>query len=380
MSTEQIDQALTELVDLRWNWLHSGKPSEMGKQVEEKAGKLAAEVPQEYQEFVGSIQNEVRSTPAMSAMSFGPETVVAEATSPAAVTSDSSVEDLMAALFELEGEATESQLARLTALAEKDSATAKESMMKGAGQLPVRNAGSTTAKHVQLFTQSNGLVHGGVISIGSSRLVCRAFRFYRSGNNHNLDVVAGVCEQMDASGKVVQRWTTAERLTDMYQNTSQPLPAYACRYDGGSTTGWMGFAGGQTEGFYHGERFATELMNAIRALTKPNLLRPRATKGGLPFEVPDTGPHRDYYLKTSFSTPPGPDTAVENALYDKLPTASAGYVINTPYLSVFSPSPLLPIVIVSMVGVYREAWMNASQSVTRFERKAGWTVRSFTMR
>lgn len=347
-----IDRSLSELVELQWRWQHEGRTPALAREVEQMAGKLEAELPSDYREFAQSIRLTVSN--------------------PAA----------------LRGLKTDT---RMTA------SPSAGALSSAAHQLPARNSGTTSAKHVQLFTQNNGLIHGGIITIGSNKLVCRAFRYFKRkaalAASSYIEVVAGVCEQIDGNGRVVQKWTTAERLPEMYQSTSQSLPTYACRDDHNL---------GEGEGFYHSVQYASALTQALKDLRK------KATNGKktftlAPIELPDDGqPDPAYYqgqfkaigqsqlpfsrlfaiLGHHFSTPPGPDTAVENALYNNRPIGTKGYVINTPYISVFSLGPSVPVVIVSMIGVYREAVLHfqGTPIMKRFERKAGWSVRSFRLR
>jgi hypothetical protein len=374
MDTEKIDLALAELADLEWHWQHEGRPFRLKNQIAELAGRLMAELPEEYRPYPKSIMEGVSGQ--STAASLDPSPVESQPSTTDRASPLAEAEAFLTAMPEMWNELPEPVLEQLRAAPAQSEAPPEQSLTMAAGQLPARNSG-TTARHVQLFTQNNGLIHGGTIRIGSGALVCRAFRFFNWEGLTRTDVVAGVCEQMDASGKVVQRWTTADRLKEMYQSATQPLPGFAA-----STT-----PAGKTHGFYVSEQHIKNVALAVNKTLKTKKPFP-------PVETPDNGtPATTIYqgradtllgVMNPFSIPPGPDTAVENALFSTQPGATGGFIVKTPYLSVFSPTPQLPVVIVSMVTVSRVVVFGLTKRGIRremFERNAPPVpTRSFRLR
>ena len=374
--TAALDSALSELVQLKWTWEYEDRSAQTTRRIEELTRQLESQGAGVYADCAVLLRKSMAGARPLSRMMLAkrkPPNPDAETATPL-----SPVEELVAALPVDFDKVQESDVPSLLARASQAPASTESTALEAPVRLPVRNATATDASHVRLFTEYGGLVHGGVISIGKSRLVCRAFSYFRHtsdrpllgpGQTQRVHVVAGVCEQFDPAGKVVQRWSTAEKLQDVYQSTSQALPDQAWRVRNLLGTG---------EGFYE----APLTPDATR-----NLFKTIQGSGYAPIADSGTPNAKLYSGSDFFGVSPGPDSALENALYRGQGSASSGWVINTPYLSVFSPSPQLSTVIVAMVGVYREAsWTTRGKPfkklttrMDRFTRKAQWSVRSFQL-
>lgn len=376
MNTETIDSALSELLQLRWKWEYEERSAERTRQIEEHAAQLAATAPGIYADIAKSLVEEMKDAPPLDPPPLFVPPPARDEETEAPLTP---VETLLADLpvdWESDVEPDVEQL--LTHLPETEPPPVRT-------RLPLRNATTSTASHVQLFTEHGGLVHGGVVTIGESRLVCRAFSWFRHtatprklfgkfsapGTTERVHAVAGVCEQFDSSGAVVNRLSTAKQLTDVYRTTSQPLLDGAWRAAALLGTG---------EGFY------------VTALTRDAVLR--VVRGGN-VVLPDTGvPDPRVYGDNFFARSFGPNASPENALFDKRAVGTDGWVIKTPYLAVYAPDPRLVAprpslpyvpVIVAMLGVFRRGEWTTVRSkkklvtTTKFERESEWTVRSFKL-
>ncbi len=224
--------------------------------------------------------------------------------------------------------------------------------------------------HVTRLPEAHGLVHGGIVQARGFRLVVKAYRFFEHTKasttlSRHVEVVAGVCDRFDDSGKLAATWSTAERLEPWYASTSAALPAPPCVP-----------ASGGLHGFY---RPASLL---ARFLNKEPKLRP-LEDDGLPDPLFYTGKvlrdgKRSTYSLTGFREAPFPATSLENALFTADARSSAGFVIDTPYVSVFSLGPGSPAVIVTLPRVFRDATIDSRGAVSQLQRSAGWEVRLFS--
>lgn len=236
--------------------------------------------------------------------------------------------------------------------------------------LPVRNCCNDIPGHIECFKENNGLIHGGIVHTPSYTLVCRAFRFFVWKNlgkfdDLSTDVVAGICEQKDRSGNLINRWSTAERLQEYYSSTSIPLPAFAEQYDMNNLI---------FRGYYYPQRFIKDVFEQGR-------------QGRRVVESPDDGiPIQGFIYNPppnfnpafhQFMRPPTYETAVENALYNQPAYCTDGFPICTPYIKVFSPGPGCQETIVSMIGAYREIRISGRPPQVWYERKAEWYVKTF---
>jgi hypothetical protein len=332
MNLQAIDNALSDLLQRRWSWQYEEPGAAAAEQLERQAEQLASQVPDAYAACARSLATGLRDAPA--------------------------------------------------------AAMASPRRLAAAPRLPVRNDVGNPAPHVQLVTEHGGLLHGGVITIGNHRVVCRAFCYFRHTNNRTLlgvgngtsekvHVVAGVCEQFGPSGRIGEAWSTADDLKEMYRSTSQPLPDGAWRVTGVE-------AG---EGFY-----VTAVPSDVTKRMVLDAVRRKAT----PVTLPDDGvPDAQFYggADEFFKVPPGPAAALENALFNNDALGTDGWVIKTPYLAVFAPDParVMPDlrdphvpVIVAMAGAIRKAqWTTDGKrqktTMTHFTRSAQWRVRTFKL-
>lgn len=368
MADNDIDKALSNLARLSSNCRHDGADPGLKSQVEAHADTLLRELPAEYHGYVRAVSREVAEAPPLKSAAMEPLSEVQ--IEPAEAPPIPEEEDLP------------------IELAEESKPKPMMGLRGFAARLPVRNQTSTTAPHVQLFTEHNGLVHGATVQVGSSKLVCRAFRFFdRQYNSHRMrksplrqtDVVAGVCEQFNGSGKRVAHWTTAQRLPHMYQSTSQPLPNYACKYPRLSTN---------VSGFYIPKGLPLRVRVSIKHGSKVDIV------------APDNGvPDPDFYgskagfgggkLGGLFRVPPLESEAVENPYYNRFPTGTSGFVVKTPYLEIFS-EPDMPTVIVGMISIFREGefvefadhgvvWVTRVSKYARGDVNKIWDVRRFNL-
>ena len=239
---------------------------------------------------------------------------------------------------------------------------------QGGRMLPVRSQGTDIPGHVDVFKELNGLIHGGIIYTPTYTLVCKAYRYFvwtaTQGSETHIDMVAGVCEQKDPSGKVIDRWSTAARLHQYYAGTSIALPTTAV--DSRSLRGsgrrkfkfkikippiyWYKYI----HGFY-----MPDLFQLNKEIPSVNTL-------------PDTGiPWNCFYTRGKFARTPVPSNAVENPFFNQPAYCSEGFPICTPYIKIFSPAPECKQTIVAMVGAFRE------QSGSMYRREAGWHCKTF---
>jgi len=199
--------------------------------------------------------------------------------------------------------------------------------------LPVRNHGNDIPGHIKVFKEHNGLIHGGIVYKKNYTLVCKAYRYFVYQNTNFIDVVAGVCEQKNKEGKVINQWSTAPRLQPNYANNSLPFLDIAMLYNN--------YAGIITmQGFYIPSDWAQHVISK----------NGHCPDNGLPLP----GIYNPIIPAASFAKPPGYKIAIENALFNLLPTGGPGTPICTPYIKITAPHPDMKETIVQMVGVYRE--------------------------
>ncbi len=183
--------------------------------------------------------------------------------------------------------------------------------------------------HVTALPETHGLVHGGVIQARGFRLVVKAFPFYEIKQESSslyrfVAVAAGVCDRFDGSGKLVSTWSTAERLGSRYASTAVALPPPPLATIPGGIQGFFRFRG-----------------RGIRSWDRWKRLKRERDKLGI--------------------------------------RSSSSFVIDTPYVSVFSLGPDSSAVIVSLPRVFRDATVGKdNKTVYRFERKESWEVRLFS--
>lgn len=241
---------------------------------------------------------------------------------------------------------------------------------RGRQMLPVRNQCTDIPGHVTCFKELNGLIHGGIIKAPTYTLTCRVFRLiymrrYHGTHKKKRDeirevVVAGVCEQKDSSGRVINTWSTASGLPLKYvdkkyfSSTSISLPPGAIRNILAEKKGkrwkrdWFGY--------YF-----------------PN---------GWGWESPDTGGQPTYEHWGSlrgeyiWDRHPSGAASVESPFYNPQFSCDEGFVICTPYIKVFHPDPNMKEVIVHMMGAYRHQSQRKT-AVRFYGRHAQWYCKTF---
>jgi hypothetical protein len=241
----------------------------------------------------------------------------------------------------------------------------------GRQKLPVRNQGTDIPGHVKCFREHNGLIHGGIIYKKNYTLTCKAYRYFRITSVFpagSIGIVAGVCEQADMSGKVVNKWSTAKRLQNYYSSTSMSLLNAACQVKRKKTpsppppTRYMAY---DVHGYYIPPFDGTQFQEMVSGLTPGNM------------NLPDTGiPFGTFYNPSPgglFYISPKYKDAVENPLYNKPVHCTMGFPICTPYIMIFSPSPYMKETIVLMIGAYREKPKIGS----KYYREAQWYCKTF---
>ncbi len=239
-------------------------------------------------------------------------------------------------------------------------------------RLPLRAPAVNIPGHVTPLPETHGLVHGGVIQAHGFRLVVKAFRFQETRKEglsyRQVSAVAGVCDRIDDDGKR-STWSTAQRLKQWYASTSAVLPAppYAL-IPGGS------------HGFYRPAYLMRWLLsNGLKGPTTP------LQDDGLPDPLFYTGKvlrvgTASRYSHSAFREAPPPATSLENALFISNAGGNSGFLIDTPYVSVFSLGPDTSSVIVTLPRVFREATTDQNGTITHFVREAnpGWEARLFS--
>ena len=236
--------------------------------------------------------------------------------------------------------------------------------------LPPRNRCSDIPGHVTCFKTHNGLVHGGVVTMPNGTLVCRAYRLTymrryhgshgKKRDEHREAVVAGVCEKKDLSGRVVERWSTADGLPlqfvskAYYSSTSAGLPSPAVQrilYEKKGkrwNMAWFGYY------FPNGWNWVTGYDNG-----SPTYEHWPSLGGAFIWDYP-----------------PAHHTGVESPTYNFQESCTPGFVICSSYLKVFHPDPTSSEAIVWLIGAYR----NQSQrktAVVFHGRYAKWYAKTF---
>ncbi len=224
------------------------------------------------------------------------------------------------------------------------------------GMLPVRNRGVDIPGHVKLYNQCNGLIHGGTITTPGYTLECKAYRFIKG----STWVVAGVCEQKDAEGKVIERWSTADHLKEYYSSTSRKLPEYAlfCQrvYKPLKKFLFKGLCVPILTGYY----LPYDKNLVVKAL---NIFNPKPQT----VTFPDTG--------IPFPHPKLDSNSVISPFYNPVQESSFGYPISTPYIKIFSPSPQCRETVVFMISAFgKHLSINGGKQT---ENKCKWDCKTF---
>ena len=242
---------------------------------------------------------------------------------------------------------------------------------RGPQMLPIRNRCTDIPGHVTCFKELNGLVHGGIIKAPTYTLTCRAFRLVwmkrrkkKIGGNYYEKrevVVAGVCEQKDSSGGIINTWSTA---------TGLPLKDW--------------YIGKQ---YYYYSTSISLPPSAIRKLEEKK-------KGGIWFgyyipdgwgwqDASDTGqPTYDHWGKLKgeyiWNRYPSGAASVESPFFNQQFSCSEGYVICTPYIKVYHPDPNMKETSVWMIGAFRHQDQRKKGGVKFYGRSARWYCRTFS--
>lgn len=404
MAVDTVEGALSELLALRDRWQRGGRTRSLAKAVQQKARELGS-----LSGLAASFSDEIAAAVERPEIP-GPRTRIPERVG-GVIEVDGEIDGLASMLAgDTPSAASPAALAassELAPMAAKKKKTidfgallARESraVMGELDRLPVRNQGQSNPGHVELFDQHDGLIHGGVVQARGFRVVCKAFRSFHCHSHKKVhratDVVAGVCEQIaDGDKRIGAPWSTAKRLQDRYASTAVKLPKGACRVKIGPGNLWRGIPV-EISGFYRNSSWPRDLQAGFEAAAgKPVRRNPPGTPSGF-VESDDGLPNAVLYagkvvdagkkslsFASGFLRNPPPAESIENALYATLPEPAPGFVINTPYLSVFSPGPDSPSVLVAMVGAYREARLigvSPKFRITDFEREAQWHVKIFS--
>jgi hypothetical protein len=246
-----------------------------------------------------------------------------------------------------------------------------QAVERGPQMLPVRNQCTDIPGHVTCFKELNGLIHGGIIKAPTYSLTCRAFRLvymYRYHGSHKKKrdeireaVVAGVCEQKDSSGRIINTWSTASGLPlnyvdkNYYSSTSISLPPSAI---------WMTLEKKSDHGRWKRAWFGYYFPPDWGIISSPDKGRPIYEHWG------SLGGN---YIWDKH--PPGA-AAVESPFYNQQFSCSEGYVICTPYIKVFHPDPNMKEVIVHMMGAYRHQSQRRTD-LRFYGRDAQWYCKTF---
>lgn len=242
----------------------------------------------------------------------------------------------------------------------------EEEFLRARGQkLPLRFSGNDIPGHVVTAKEHDGLVHGGVITTHSYTLTCRAYISLEYQSKDMVAVVAGICRQKRPDGGVMGSWCTAQRLERYYTDPTFRLPAGA-------------FISNAQGSHYHG------FYIPLRWFVTGALARLDGTKiviyedSGVPLHPYIYNPPSHFNPSCHmFMQSPTHESAIENALYmGEHIESSPGFVIDSPYIKVFSPGPDSPRTIVSMVGAHRE--LHSSRNHLEYKREARWYVKTFT--
>lgn len=297
MDVETADQKLSELAELKWRWLRAGQSAPLGRQLLDWLNALPDDFPAEHRNFSESVRRAVDGSSANRAKS------PAHQASPPA----------------------------------------------WSNWLPVRNQWHTDAAHVKLFQNHNGLIHGGIVRIGSGTLECRAYRTFETitrrlqhgkGSTFEVtEVIGGTCTVRNAAGTIVGTWSVAPGLREFY-NAAKPAPPVQ---DGRAAFAEPNYR--RVYGFYRaGQKKGSD-------------------------DIFDTGrPSFIVHMHDGKTV-----TDVDDVRYVQWPVSTDGFVIDTPYVSVFSPSPDFRNPIVQMIGSYR------SRKAKEVRRRADWYTKSFPL-
>jgi hypothetical protein len=258
--------------------------------------------------------------------------------------------------------------------------------------LPVRNRGKNIPNHVELFTESNGLIHGGIVTTNRYRITCRAYRCFKSGKRllENAwrfvweEEVAGWCDQHDANGDLLDTWSTYKLLPEFYEKR-EPLPWGS---DAATFAPSLSGGGRETQGFYITSRYFFDCFLAIAKFCHEN---PYGTP--LPAElvkVWDTGvPALQYMGKVDGAyTPPFPhadeadrESMIEHPFFRLHSVDCPSFPINSAYVKVYSPHRDCDVTIVSIVGARNTLATSPPHARKpnwkRGLREVGWHVRRY---
>jgi hypothetical protein len=377
---ESIDAKMTTLTNIRQDWIHQNRPNALADKMRSELKSLPANLPEIHKAFFKTFEKDLNR----GAEGQPLPTVVETADSQIATTetidySSETPAELppeLARLVYPDGQAVQPQTRQPVSQAVQ--AESAGILAAGPPSLPVRNRCVDINGHVECFRMNNGLIHGGIIQTPSFFLVCRAFRFFIwktvgklfNGDEYQTDVVAGICEKRDKQGGLLERWGVDNRSIQVFNNYPLNLPTYAMRYDRTNLKEIV------QSGYYYPMRFNPFVSSDFREHFK---------RGDKVIEVPDYAPpeYIPYNPPANFNAEfhqfkrsPTYETAVENALYNQPAICSDGFPICTQYIKVFSPSPKMGTVIVSLVSAYREKTLIGT--IATHNRHASWSVKTFS--
>ncbi|MEL6345300.1 MAG: hypothetical protein AAFV53_19495 [Myxococcota bacterium] len=256
--------------------------------------------------------------------------------------------------------------------------------------LPIRDPGPPDLPWVKPLPETyRGLVHGGIVQGRGFYVIVRAFRSFEhlhlpGAKRQQVEQVAGVCEIRRDDHSLIQRFSSEFSLHTQYESAHVPLTQNAMEIKEPRLK--------HLQGFY----IPTSMVRSATIRYKVHL-RPQTL--GIDYEPCDDGlPEPLHYIpvcvdlerQSRISWPscfsaipaqhghdpdPGPEGSLEHALHIPSHAPMPGFVIDTPYVSVFAPGPDATSMIVSLVGVAREATVHVGRKTPRHGRIASFTRR-----